>query len=1065
MKSFILTLLIGFNLTLLSQVPVSSGSYFQDFGTVDITSWTNNTTFLGWYEAGTFQSHLNITTAAPTNTGGFYTYECNGNNDQKIGSRASGGSGTLRYGVVLQNTTGSAVSNVQVSYKGYQLSLAQNGAVNTIAFDYIVSTTPPAITAGGGTAVSALNFTQLQSNGSSGSAQVAGYPCTQMVDISNCITVSIPNNSYILLRWTDVDDAGNDHHMAIDDVNIQFLSTNLTVNSSVICAAQNTTLTATGAASYTWSPATALSATTGSAVTANPSSTTVYTISGSVGSCPLKTITSTVTVNPNPSVTVNSQTICSSTSATLTATGAFTYTWSPATGLSATTGSVVVANPGSTTVYTITGNSGACAVTPGTSTVTVLSSPTLAPVSSQTICSSGSATLTTSGATNYTWSPNTAISSTTGNSVTANPIATTVYTLDGDNGVCPALPVTFTISVIATPTLSINSATICASGTTTLTAMGASNYTWTPATSLSSGTGSIVTSNPSGTTIYTINGSVASCSATPVTATVTVLPNPVISVNSGSICASGSITLTASGAANYTWSPSATLSSSTGISVTASPTTVTVYTITGSNGSCPVTPATATVTIVSNPVITVNSSTICSSNSTNLIATGTTSYSWSPNTGLSSTTGNTVTANPSSTIVYTLTGSNGACIATPVTATVTVIQLPNLSVSSTSLCASGSAILTVSGAGSYNWAPSIDLSAATGSIVVATPMSTTIYTVTGFINTCSVTATSTLTVIPVQSAGFNYPSAHYCQASFSNPLPVITGVSGGSFSVLPSGLSVNTTNGLINLASSTQNTYTVSYTTGGVCGETQSFVLSVNTTPSITVSSHSVCEGEAALLTATPSLAGGTYHWLPGNQSTSVISVSPATTSTYVVTYTLNNCSVFETTIVNVSPKPVASVNPSSTSITEGDDVLLVATGGSNYVWNNGNTNESIHVQPKETTDYCVDVTNTSGCKNSVCVTIQVDKESTLYLPNVFTPNGDGLNDLFKIPNTNITEFNIKIFNRWGELLFESNAIDTGWDGTYKGKAVTDGVYVYTLTATGTNKVNYEKRGHVTVLR
>ena len=855
MKTLILPLLLAMQFTLVSQVSVTTGSYFQDFGTTDILSWTNNITYQGWYMSGTFQSHISITAAAPSNTGGFYTYECNGNNDQKIGSRASGSSGTIRYGVILQNNTGSAINQISVSYTGYQLSLAQNGNTNVIGFDYIVSASLPAITATGGTAVAALNFTQLQSNGASGSAQVMGYPCTQFANMATCINVSIPVGSYILLRWSDPDDSGNDHHMAIDDLNVQFLATNLTASSATICPSQSATLTVNGATSYTWSPPAGLSTTTGSIVTANPAATTVYTISGSISSCPSKTVTSTVTVNASASVTVNSQTICSGSSTTLTANGATTYSWSPAIGLSATTGSMVTANPGATTIYTVTG-SGICAVLPGTSTVTVLPSPVLA-AASQTMCSGTSTTLTATGATTYTWSPGTGLSSTTGSVVTANPAATTVYTLTGNNGICSASPLTITVTVITTPTLSVNSATLCAGGTTTLTASGATNYTWTASAGLSSTNGNIVTANPATTTIYTVTGNIASCVGSSATSTVTVFSNPVISVNSQSICPSGTATLTASGAANYTWSPSATLSSATGTVVTATPGATTIYTVTGSTGSCPVTPATATVTIVSSPVITVNSSSICSSGTANLIANGATNYNWSPNTGLSSTTGSNVTANPTITTVYTITGNNGSCNATPVNATVTVIQLPNLSVSSTSLCASGSAMLTVSGAGNYIWAPSASLSASTGSVVTANPSATTIYTITGFINTCSVVATSTLTVVPVNSAAFNYLSSSYCMSAAANPLPTITGVAGGTFSALPAGLSINNSTGLIDLASSIQNSYTINYTTSGVCGETQNFALNINPTPSLTVNSSTICTGENATLIA----SSFCYRW------------------------------------------------------------------------------------------------------------------------------------------------------------------------------------------------------------
>lgn len=187
-----------------------------------MTSWTNNSTFPGWYLSGTFVGQANLSASVNSfNSGGFYSYNCGG--DSKIGSRASGSSGTLRMGVVLRNTTGQVIRSIRVSYTGYQMSLASNGgAVNTTTFDYLVSASPPAITAGGGTGVTALNFSQLQSTATGGGTQINWYPCTQSSAKSACIPVTIANNSYILLRWSDVDDSNNDHHMAIDDIEVAF---------------------------------------------------------------------------------------------------------------------------------------------------------------------------------------------------------------------------------------------------------------------------------------------------------------------------------------------------------------------------------------------------------------------------------------------------------------------------------------------------------------------------------------------------------------------------------------------------------------------------------------------------------------------------------------------------------------------------------------------------------------------------------------------------------------------------------------------------------------------------
>lgn len=219
-----------FSVCVHGQVSITTGSYTQDFGTTDVTSWTNNVTYPGWYRSGaaaTFGGHLNITAVAPTNAGGFYTYECNGNNNQKIGSRASNGTGlgNFRYGVILRNQTGSPILSLRVTYTGYQLSLAENGgALNSITFDLVISASVPSITAAATAAVPTLRFDQLASTPTAGFNQIQGYPCTQSRTITSCVVLGTPlaDNSYILLRWTDVDDANNDHHMAIDDVKVDF---------------------------------------------------------------------------------------------------------------------------------------------------------------------------------------------------------------------------------------------------------------------------------------------------------------------------------------------------------------------------------------------------------------------------------------------------------------------------------------------------------------------------------------------------------------------------------------------------------------------------------------------------------------------------------------------------------------------------------------------------------------------------------------------------------------------------------------------------------------------------
>ncbi len=234
--SFLLFLTIFLNLNFYSQVTITSANYSQNFGTTTRPTWTDNSTFPGWYltAGGTFSygGTQNITAAAPTNTGGFYTYQCNSDGNIRLGSRpsnttgGSSGSGQSHIGLRLINNTGQTIESIDVSYRGFQLSLAENGTGNTnsLTFSYRISATPnTSLTAGSFTSVAALNYNAPNNSATAGSNQVNGFPGTISSNIPLCVnTPSIANGSEIMLRWTDINNTNNDHHLAIDDVQVFF---------------------------------------------------------------------------------------------------------------------------------------------------------------------------------------------------------------------------------------------------------------------------------------------------------------------------------------------------------------------------------------------------------------------------------------------------------------------------------------------------------------------------------------------------------------------------------------------------------------------------------------------------------------------------------------------------------------------------------------------------------------------------------------------------------------------------------------------------------------------------
>jgi gliding motility-associated-like protein len=707
-------------------------------------------------------------------------------------------------------------------------------------------------------------------------------------------------------------------------------SMTISVNSRAICAGNSATLTATGppTTTYSWSPATDLNATTGASVVATPTALSIYTVTGTKGSC-TATATSTVTIKPTPTLTINSPSVCVGSSATLTASGATTYTWSPASGLSTTTGSTVTTHTLSTnTIYTVNATSLGCSSKIST-TVTVNATPTVS-VNSPTICAGSVATLTASGASTYTWNTS-AISA----SITPSPTTTTTYTVTGASGGCSSAK-TATVTVNQLPIITVNSATICAASTTTLTAGGASTYTWNTGAISSS-----ITPSPTVTTIYTVTGTdVNNCQSTS-TSTVTIGNISTLTINSATICAGNTTTLTASGATTYTWNTGV-----TSASITPSPTITTTYTVTGSSGGCS-SVKTATVTVNSLPSISVNSPTICVGSVATLTASGASTYTWS--TGVTSA---SITTSPTATTTYTVTGSSGGCPSVKI-ATVTVNSLPSISVNSPTICIGSIATLTASGASTYTWN-----TGATVATISPSPTVVTTYTVTGMdVHSCKNSATSTVTVSHLPTISVS--SATICAGSVTT----LT-ASGASTYTWNTGATTAT----ITPSPTVTTTYTVTGTDVHACKNSATSTVTTNPLPVVQVNSVAICIGGSAILTAN---GANTYTWST-NATTATISTSPTITTTYTVTGTdINACENSATSTVTVNALPIVSVN--SATICAAGTATLVAAGANTYTWSTAAVNPTISPSPTVTTIYTVTGTDIHGCENVATSTVSVN--------------------------------------------------------------------------------------------
>jgi gliding motility-associated-like protein len=719
---------------------------------------------------------------------------------------------------------------------------------------------------------------------------------------------------------------------------------------TAICNGSSATLTANGATSYTWNPG----ALTGSNVVVSPTVNTTYTVTGSLVGCS-STSTVMLTVNYGPTLTANANPtiICAGSSATLTVSGGNSYTWNPG----ALTGSNIVVSPGVTTIYSVTGINGFSCTTTNTLNLTVTPIPTITPAAAPaTICLGGSSTLTANGATTYTWNPG----ALTGSNIVVSPTVNTTYTVMGATAGCTGQN-TITVSVLPNPTVTASSSptAICNGSSATLTANGASTYTWNPGAL----TGSAVVVSPSTTTTYTVSGSNGGCTSN---ATVALIVNPIPTIMANAsptaVCITGNVTLTASGAATYTWNPGAL----TGSNVVVTPTVTTTYTVSGTSGAGCTGSVAITVTVNAVPLLTLAATptAICNGQSSTLTVQGATSYTWNPG----ALTGSNVVVNPTVTTVYTVNASNGGCSTTGTLALI-VNPVPTLTATAnpTNICAGSSATLTGSGAVTYTWNPG----ALTGATVSVSPSVTTTYTLTGAnVFNCTSTQTVNLVVTPLPTITANASPTAICIGGSST----LTATGAGSYTWNPGAL----TGSNVVVSPTATTIYTVTGANGN-CTSTQTVNLIVNPLPTLTTgaSPNPVCLGASVTMTVS---GANTYTWNPGALTGSNVVVSPTVNTSYTVTGTsLAGCINTAVTNVTVNPLPTLSVTSSNTNICAGTSATLTGSGASTYTWNPGAlTGSAVVVSPSVTTVYTLTATSALGCTNSITFTQAVTPNPTV---------------------------------------------------------------------------------------
>ncbi len=277
-------------------------------------------------------------------------------------------------------------------------------------------------------------------------------------------------------------------------------------------------------------------------------------------------------------------------------------------------------------------------------------------------------------------------------------------------------------------------------------------------------------------------------------------------------------------------------------------------------------------------------------------------------------------------------------------------------------------------------------------------------------------------------------------------------------------------------------TYTVTATDNDGCFAVKDITLTdppplLTSTAVKNIPCKAACIGKAY---SNPSGGTSPYSWQwddPNAQTT-----NPAVNlcdGTYTVTVTdANNCITYDTlTLIDSSIYIVPNAYADKDTIYEGQTVLLHSNyfgTGYTYSWtpSTGLSNPNTYnpsASPGSSTTYYLTITDKWGCSwydtLDIFVIDVICDEPYIFVPNAFTPDGDGMNDILYVRTEVGYDMDFKIFDRWGELVFESTDVKHGWDGTFKGRKLEPGVFDYYLRLTCYNKEVFVKKGNITLIR
>jgi len=597
--------------------------------------------------------------------------------------------------------------------------------------------------------------------------------------------------------------------------------------------------------------------------------------------------------------------------------------------------------------------------------------------------------------------------------------------------------------------------TICLGNTIQLNASGGLTYTWSPASTLNNPNISNPVASPSTTTTYYVTAYDGICSDID-SVSVTVSQVNASAANDTTICAGESVQLWASGGIVYNWSSGSTLSNAAISNPIASPLVNTTYTVTVSNAlNCQDTES-VTVTVNPLPVISLgNDTTLCSGDVLTLDAgSGFSSYFWNPS-------GSTQTLQVSTSGIYSVTVTdNNQCSGSD---NISVSVLPNADATIIEIlpvCSNANQIQMNAAEQGGIWS-GIGISS-TGLFqpsIAGAGIHTIIYTISGI---CGDSDTVTVTVFAAPQINLG-PDTSLCSGDV---LTLDAGAGFSSYFWAPAG---NTQT----LQVSTSGTYSVTVTDNNQCSGSDNISVSVLPNADATITDVLPLCSNAAQITLTSVQSGGVWSGTGiSNPAGGIFNPSTAGAGDHIITYTIvGSCGDSDSTIITVLEIPsglVSATNESCSGANDGSISLSVSGGLPDYMlqWSNGST--TLQIIQLEPGIYTVQITDANGCAVTTSGTVIASSEACftnhVFVPNIFSPDGNGHNDALFVRGSGIEYMEFVIFNRWGQKIFETTNQSQGWDGTFKGQNVEAGVYSYFLNVTFEDNTKGKYSGSITVV-